>query len=250
MYLQAILAVALAACGEQSQERPLHVLAASSLRESLEVVGQGWTASGQGPVTFSFEASSRLARQIEAGVPADAYFAADDAWMDYLEARKLVVSTTRSAWLGNTLVAVVPRNSTHHVTGPANLTAPTILHLALAGEDVPAGRYARAALAHQGAGISRLVSGDNVRSVLRWVANGEAEAGVVYGTDARVEPAVKVAFTFPAESHPPITYPAAVLSGASHPEAASAFLDWCKGPEATMTFAAAGFILTPATPGE
>ena len=222
---------------------------ASSLRESLEKVGQGWTASGHGPVTFSFEASSRLARQIEAGNPADAYIAADEAWMDYLETRQLIVSKTRSAWLGNTLVAVLPRDSTLELTGPSELTVPKIRHLAVAGEDVPAGRYARAALEPFAAGGPKLVSGDNVRTVLRWVATGEAEAGVVYGTDARVEPAVKVAFTFPPDSHAPIAYPAAVLSAASQPQAAAAFLEWCKGPEAMTIFAGAGFTPTAATPG-
>lgn len=221
---------------------PLVVLAASSLTESLTAVGAAWAQAGHPPLTFSFDASSKLARQIEAGAPADLFFSADGEWMDALAAKGLVATDTRVDLLGNRLVTVVRADGGWAPTGPEALGGPALLHLALAGESVPAGRYAQAALTATGAWAAvapRVVRADNVRAALTWVATGQAEAGVVYATDARVEPRVTVAFVFPEATHPPIVYPAAALSDA--PAEARAFLDWCQGPEARAIFAAAGF---------
>lgn len=229
---------------------PIVVLAASSLTETLQAVAGAWTAKGHPAVTFSFDASSRLAKQVEAGVPADAFFSADTDWMDFVDRKGLIDPSTRKNLLGNTLVAVVPRASSIVVTGPADLAKPEIRHLALAGENVPAGKYARAALAALGAwdGVkSRVVSGDNVRSVLGWVATGEAEAGVVYGTDARVASSLKVAFTFPSTAYPAIVYPVAVLKNAPQATHAAAFLAYCASAEGMAVFAAAGFSAAPLT---
>ncbi len=219
-------------------------LAASSLTEVLPAVAARWTARGNPPITFSFDASSRLAKQVEAGAPADAFVSADEAWMDYLVQRDLIDRATRADLVGNTLVAVLPAASTAAVAGAADLARPGIARLGLGGETVPAGRYARAALRAadvEQALAGRIVSGDNVRTVLGWVATGEVDAGVVYTTDARVEPRVRVAFTFPAGSHPPVVYPGAVVRGAVNASSAAAFLAYCRGPEAAAVFAAAGF---------
>ncbi len=227
---------------------PLTVLAAASLTEALQEVGAAWERQGNGPVTFSFDASSRLARQVEAGVPADVFVSADLAWMDTLEDKGLVAPGSRVVLLGNTLVAVVRQDAAFVPASPADLANPAIRHLALAGENVPAGRYARAALRSLGAWDAvegRVVSGDDVRTTLAWVAGGEAEAGVVYGTDAEVEPRVRVAFTFPAGSHPAITYPAAVLQGSAHPDDARRFVAFCTSEEARALFAAQGFLPAP-----
>lgn len=226
----------------------LVVLAASSLTETLNTVAGAWTAAGHPPVTLSFDASSRLATQIEAGAPADAFFSADEVWMDHLAGKGLIDPATRADLLGNTLVAVLPRASPLALSGAQDLGRPQIRRLALAGENVPAGRYARAALGSLGAWdavSARVVSGDNVRAVLGWVAKGEADAGVVYATDARVEPAVKVAFPFPATSHPAIVYPAAVVQGSARAAEAADFLRYCRGPEAMAVFLAAGFTSAP-----
>lgn len=226
----------------------LTVLAAASLTDVLPKVATAWKASGGGDVAFSFDASSRLAKQVEAGVPADAFFSADREWMDYLEQRGLLTPGTRGDLLGNALVLVVPSGAAWVPKSAADLASPSLEHLALAGENVPAGRYARAALQSQGAWDAvkdRVVSGDNVRTTLAWVAKGEAEAGTVYTTDARVEPRVKVAFTFPETSHPPIVYPAAALKSSAHPKAAAAFLTFCRGKEARALFEAAGFTVLP-----
>lgn len=227
---------------------PLVVLAASSLTESLQAVGAAWAARGHPPVTFSFDASSRLARQVEMGAPADAFFSADREWMDYLEERRRIDPATRADLLGNVLVAIRPLGSTLALRSPGDLAAPGVRRLALAGENVPAGRYARAALGSVGvwgAVQSRVVSGDNVRTVLGWVAAGEAEAGVVYRTDARVERKVEVAYTFPAGTHPPIVYPMAVVAGAAHAQAAADFLAYCRSAEAWVVFDGAGFTAPP-----
>lgn len=229
-------------------EPGLTVLAASSLTDALQQVGRAWTQAGHPPITFSFDASSRLARQVEAGAPADVYFAADQEWMDHLATRGLVDPATRVDLLGNTLVVVVPAASTLVVTGVADLARPEVQHLALAGEPVPAGRYARAALRTLGgweAVQGRVVSGDNVRATLAWVAAGEAEAGVVYATDARIEPRVKVAWTLPASAHPPVVYPAAVVTTSKNHVEAASFLSFCKSMDAMTLFRAAGFTPPP-----
>ena len=230
---------------------PLSVLAAASLSEALQAVAQAWQAQGNGAVTLSFDGSSRLARQVEAGMPADAFFSADLAWMDHLDRQGLLQPGSQRALLGNSLVAVVRRDAVPVPASAADLAGPGIERLALAGENVPAGRYARAALASLGAwqGVAdRVVVGDDVRTALAWVATGEAQAGVVYATDARVEPRVQVAFPFPAGSHPPIVYPAAVLRGAAHPQDAARFLDFCQSAQARALFAAAGFTMAGSTP--
>ncbi len=244
-----MIAAWLASVWARAAEPGLTVLAASSLTESLQQVGAAWAAAGHPPVTFSFDASSRLARQIEAGAPADLFFSADAEWMDHLATGGLVDPATRVDLLGNTLVVVVPAASTLSVAGVADLARPEVRHLALAGDSVPAGRYARAALGALGgwdAVKDRVVSGDNVRTTLAWVAGGEAEAGLVYGTDARVEPRVKAVWTVPATAHPPIVYPAAVVASSGRRSDAAAFLAFCRSAPAMAVFGAAGF--TPAAP--
>jgi molybdate transport system substrate-binding protein len=220
------------------------VLAASSLTESLQAVGASWTAAGHPKVTFSFDASSRLAKQIEAAAPADLFFSADTDWMDYLAQRGLIDEPTRVNVLGNSLVVVVPAASTATFGSVKNLSRPEVTHLALAAETVPAGKYARAALTSAGiweAVNNRVVNGENVRTVLGWVASNEAEAGFVYATDAKIEPKVKVALIVPVASYPPIVYPAAIVKSAAHARDATEFLAYCKSAEGMEVFLAAGF---------
>jgi molybdate transport system substrate-binding protein len=236
---------------EAGNPDPIVVLAASSLKETLPVVAAAWTAKGHPPVSFRFDASSRLARQIEAGVPADAFVSADTDWMDALERKGLLVPGTRRDLVGNTLVAVVPAGSGLALASPSDLARPEVARLGLAGENVPAGKYGRAALRSFGVGDAvegRVVNGDTVRTVARWVATEEVSAGIVYATDARVEPRVKVAFPFPAGSHPAIVYPMAVLKDAAHAREAASFLEACSSPEGRAVFLAAGFTAAPSGP--
>lgn len=243
-----LLAVSAQPSRADAPSRPLTVLAASSLTESLQRVGDAWKGKGNGAVTFSFDASSKLAKQVEGGVPADLFFAADLEWMDHLDGKGLLAPHSRVVLLGNALVAVVRADAPFVPPDARGLASPAVSRLALAGENVPAGKYARAALRSAGAWDAvedRVVVGDNVRTTLGWVASGEADAGVVYATDARVEPKVKVAFTFPASSHPAIVYPAAALRSSAHVDDAKRFLAFCQSPEAKAIFASAGFLPAP-----
>jgi len=237
----------------QSASGPLTILAASSLTEALQAVADAWQAQGNRPVVLSFGASSKLARQVEAGAPADIFVSADREWIDYLEEKRLMTPGTLVPLAGNRLVAIAAPGLEFVPTDVSGLSAPTIHHLALAGEAVPAGRYARAALRSLGAWAAlsdRVVSGDNVRSTLSWVASGEAEAGIVYATDLRVEPQVQLAFVLPEDSYPPIVYPAAALRSSPHQEDAVRFLAFCMMERGQSIFAAAGFLPAPAmTPG-
>lgn len=203
------------------------VLAAASLQEALTAAADAYAATGQPRPVVSFAASSALARQIEAGAPADLFVSADAQWMDFVATRGLLRPGTRATLVTNRLVLVAP------VAQPLNLR---IAHrfglaaalgdgrLAMADPDsVPAGRYGRAALTSLGVWAAvepRVVRADNVRAALAFVSRGEAKAGIVYATDARADHGVRVAGMFPASSHPPIVYPVAVLGRSTNPGAA------------------------------
>jgi molybdate transport system permease protein len=228
-------------------ERPdssLLVLAAASLADLLPRIAALWEGVGGGPVRFSFDATSRLASQTLQGVPADIFFSADRQWMDWVEERGGIRQGTRVDLMGNGMVAVVPRSSAFVPATPEELSSPALRNLAMAGENVPAGRYGKAALESAGVWetvVGRVVRAGNVRGALEWVALGEAQAGIVYRTDALSDARVEIAFGFPAGSHPPITYPVAVLRDALNPEASVAFLGFCQSPEVEEMIRAAGF---------
>jgi len=236
-------AIAAAAPAEAAREgAAITVFAAASLADAVDEVSRAFTAdtgtAGAGlsahiPVRTSYAASSVLARQIEAGAPADVFISADVEWMVYLEKRRLLRPGTWHALLGNRLVLIAPAASNVRVT-----LAPHVdLMAALAGgrlatgdpDSVPAGRYAQAALTWLGVWeqiAPGLVRAENVRAALEYVARGEASLGIVYRTDALAEKRVRVVDTFPGDSHPPIVYPVALTAGAA-PEAAAfeAFLE-------------------------
>jgi molybdate transport system substrate-binding protein len=223
---------------------PITVLAASSLTQVLPEVAEAWKKQGGREIVFSFEASSRLAKQIEAGIPADIFFSADTAWMEFLSQKGKIDSATRTSLLSNRMVVVVPNDSIFHPTSSAELLVPQLKHFALAGESVPAGKFARAAL--KSGGVleklqDKIVNADSVRGALAWVAKKEAEAGIVFQTDARIEPRVKVAFTFGEGSHPKIEYPVAVIRGTQRLIESKNFIEFCKSSEAQKIFEAAGF---------
>ncbi|MGD8322053.1 MAG: molybdate ABC transporter permease subunit [Gemmatimonadota bacterium] len=221
------------------------VLAAASLTDVLPAVARAWEEGGGAPVRFSFAATSRLAPQAIQSTSADLFFSADRTWMDWLVARGGVRPNEVRDFLGNELVAVVPRGR-QPPASPADLAS--VAHLALAGENVPAGRYAQEALEATGVWSSvrdKVVRGGSVRGTLEWVARGEADAGIVYRTDAVAQPRVTVAFTFAPDTHAPVRYPAAVLARAPRPEAARAFLSFAAGPEARAIFRGAGFVVDP-----
>lgn len=227
-------------------EKALTVFAAASLTNALQDLGDAFTKDSSIPVRFSFAASSTLARQIENGSRADLFFSADLEWMDYLQARNLIQAATRHDVLGNQLVLVAPLSS--------KISLKIAPHFALAAavgggrlatgdpDSVPVGRYAHEALANLGVWdqvAPRLVRTDSVRSALAFVDRGEAELGIVYRTDAMVDKNVRVVDTFPADSHMPIVYPAALTAGAGAD--AAKFLAYVRGPAGDLTFKHYGF---------
>ena len=248
--------IAAAAPAQAAPEGPtITVFAAASLADALNEVARAFSAGagtvGAGaatrlPVRTSFAASSVLAKQIEAGAPADVFISADVEWMDYLEKRQLVRAGTRHPLLGNRLVLIAPAAS----DGRVRLAPPGGFTAALAGgrlatgdpDSVPVGRYAQAAFTTLGIWeqvAPQLVRAENVRAALEYVARGEATLGVVYRTDALAEKRVRVVDTFPADSHPPIVYPMALTAGAA-PEAAS-FEAFLESNAAREIFARYGF---------
>lgn len=246
-----ILALSVAAT-EEAKSAPaatdtVVVFAAASLKNALDAVGKQWTAATGRKVTFSFAASAPLAKQIEAGAPADMFVSADLKWMDYAAEKKLIKPDTRVTLLGNKLVLVAPSDSktTIKIAKGFDL-AGAIGDGKLATGDpksVPAGTYAKAALTSLGvwdAVAPKIAGTDSVRSALAFVARGEANFGIVYQTDANSEPKVKVVDTFPADSHPPIVYPFAITATSQNP-AASDFMAFLKTAPAAKVFEAEGF---------
>jgi molybdate transport system substrate-binding protein len=221
--LAAALAILLAAClaataPARAQPAPLTVFAAASLKNALDDVDAAYTGQRHGPVRASYAASSALARQIEQGGPADVFISADADWMDYLAQKGLIAPASRRDVLTNHLALIAPAASTVRLTIKPGFALAAALgdgRLAIAGPDVPAGRYGRAAL--QALGVwdqvkDHLALAENVRAALAFVALGETPLGVVYDTDAKTEPKVRIVGLFPDASHPRIVYPAARVS--------------------------------------
>ncbi|MGE4432145.1 MAG: molybdate ABC transporter substrate-binding protein [Sphingobium sp.] len=227
--------------------KPPLVLAAASLQESLEAAASSWAAKGHARPVLSFAASSALARQIDAGAPADLFLSADEAWMDYVAARKRIVAGTRLSFLHNRLVLIAPVASSVRLTiAPRFPLARALGRGRLAMADpaaVPAGKYGKAALQKLGVWSSvetRIASAENVRAAMALVERGAAPLGIVYATDARASAKVRVVGTFPATSHPPISYPVARLAASTSPEA-EGFRRFLISREGKAIFARYGF---------
>ena len=225
------------------------VMAASSLTDAMKELGQIWAAKGHPVPRFSYGASSALARQIEQGAPADIFASADEPWADYLQQRDLLVPGTRTSPLGNTLVLIAP-------VEPAGAPVAIGPGVDLGGRlgpngriatgdpaSVPVGKYAEAALRSLGvwdAVAPRIARAENVRAALLLVERGEAPLGIVYATDAAASKGVRVVGTFPEGSHPPVSYPFALLKRGDTPEA-RALLTFLTGPEAAPVYRRLGF---------
>jgi len=231
-------------------DKPLVVFAAASLTDAINEVGAAFTRETGIPIKSSYAASSALAKQIEAGAPADLFMAADEDWMDYLDKKYLVVKSTRHDLLGNKLVLIAPADSTAKVkitTGPALVKSIGGARVATGDPDsVPVGKYAKAALTQMGAWEAfepKLVRAENVRAALAYVARGEAPFGIVYLTDALIEKKVKTLDTFPAATHAPILYPVALTSRAKENANAQQFEKYLSSKSAAETFKKYGFTL-------
>jgi molybdate transport system substrate-binding protein len=205
-----------------AQDKTVTVFAAASMKNALDDVNAAYTAKTGVKITASYAASSALAKQIEQGAPADIFISADTDWMDYAIGKKNISEPSRVNLLGNSIVLIAPKDSKID-----NVNIGAGFDLAkLAGDgkiatgdvkSVPVGKYAKAALEKLGswqAAEPKFAMAESVRAALTLVARGEAPLGIVYSTDARVEPGVKVVGTFPADSHPAIIYPVAATTTA------------------------------------
>ena len=223
------------------------VFAAASLTDALRSIAPAWEKTTGHRVVFNFAGSNALARQIRAGAPADLFLSADDAQMDVLEKEGLVVPGTRRSILSNVLVVVTLAGAAPALSSARDLARPAVRRLALADpRGVPAGVYAKAWLGKTGvwtAVAPKVLPAENVRAALAAVESGDADAGIVFATDARASRRVAVAFAAPPGEAPAIEYPFALLKDAPSPAAARAFLDHLAGPAAADTFRKAGFLV-------
>lgn len=205
-----------------AEDKTITVFAAASMKNALDEVDAAYTARTGTKFSVSYAASSVLAKQIEQGAPADVFVSADTDWMDYAISKKTINEPSRVNLLGNSIVLIAPKDSKLD-----NVAIAQGFDLAkLAGDgriatgdvkSVPAGKYAKAALTSLGAWQAaepKFAMAESVRAALTLVARGEANLGIVYSTDAKVEPGVKIIGTFPADSHPAIIYPVAATATA------------------------------------
>jgi molybdate transport system substrate-binding protein len=237
---------------------PVVVFAAASLKNALDDAAVAWAKENGKTARISYAGSNTLAKQIEAGAPADLFISADQAWMDDVGRAGLLKPGSRIDLLRNALVLIGP-GPKNAGSDPRVALAPdlgTTLTKLLGGgklamatiDAVPAGRYGKAALEKLGAWEvvkGQVAQADNVRAALLLVARGEAPLGIVYATDAVADPSVQVLATFPPDSHPPIVYPAAVIQGSRNPEAA-VLLRYLRGPAARSAFEHQGFSVVEA----
>ena len=231
-----------------AEDTTLTVFAAASMKNALDDIDAAFTAKTGVKVNASYAASSTLAKQIEHGAPADVFVSADTDWMDYATARKNINEATRVSLLGNSIVLIAPKDS--------KIDSVTIGHgfdlAKLAGDGkiatgdvnaVPVGKYSKAALEKLGAWQAaepKFAMADSVRAALTLVARGEAVLGIVYSTDVKVEPGVKIVGTFPADSHPPIIYPVAATTTAK--SEAKDYLDYLHSSAAKAVLEKYGFV--------
>lgn len=248
-----ILCLQLALPGQAAAQQRVTIFAAASMKNALDAASAAWTQKSGIRTSISYAATSALAKQIEAGAPADVFISADAEWMDYLEERDLIQDESRTDLLGNRIVLIA-------ASGAASVTiAPGFDLLGLLGDGrlamaspdaVPAGRYGKAAL--QALGVwdvveSRVAGAENVRAALQYVSRGEAPYGIVYETDAKADPGVAVAGIFPEDTYPPVVYPVALLKEGGS-SASADYLEFLKSAEAGALFEAEGFKVLAASP--
>ena len=231
-----------------SAQSTITVFAASSLTDSMKAVADAWQGKTGSKVTLSFGASNTLAQQIDQGAGADIYMSADSDWMDFLVKNNRIANDTRKNLLGNRLVLIGGSASKPLTIAPKFALAAALgdSKLALADPNaVPAGKYGKAALTALGVWDSvadKIAPAENVRVALTYVSRGEAPYGIVYETDAKVDPGVHVVGVFPENTHPAIVYPVALTKSAA--PAAKDFLAFLSGPESKAIFEKAGFSLS------
>ena len=244
-----VLVVALAALAGPTcaQSKNVVILAAASLKNALDDASTAWTKQSGKTTKISYAASSQLAKQIEAGIPADLFISADVPWVDYVAERKLIKPGSRFDFLGNEIVLIARKDSKIDLRIDKDFALRAALgegRLAMANVDtVPAGKYGKASLQALGVWSSvadRVAQAENVRMAMTLVSRGEAPLGIVYRTDAAVDSNVRIVGTFPASSHPPIIYPMALLASSTNPDA-EALVAYLKSSQARPFFEKQGF---------
>jgi molybdate transport system substrate-binding protein len=251
--LQRFLVFALSVAFLQSHAAQVRVFAAASLTDSLKEIASAYEKGSGDKIVFNFGASSTLARQIQEGAPADIFFSADEAKMDGLEAKGLIENGTRKDRLSNSLVIVVSAENGAAINSPQDLANPSIKRVALGDpRAVPIGVYAREYLEKLklwDAVRPKVVATENVRAALAAVEAGNADASIVYKTDAAISKKVKVAFEVPLEEGPKIKYPMAMLKDAKEPQTAKKFLEHLSSELAGEVFKKFGFIVMESAKG-
>jgi molybdate transport system substrate-binding protein len=247
LFSKAFVALTLAMAASSLRATELRVFAAASLTDALKEIASDYQKRSGDKIAFNLQASSTLARQIEAGAPVDIFFSADEAKMDDLEKKGLIVAGTRKNLLSNSLVIVVPREGGISVTGPRDLATDKIQRIALAQPDsVPAGIYAREYMQKESLWSSvkpKVIPTENVRAALAAVESGNVDAGIVYKTDAAISSKVKVAYEVPQGEGPKIRYPVAAVKDSSNLESAHKFLEYLSSAPALEVFRKRGFVV-------
>ena len=231
----------------KAQDGDVVVFAAASLKNALDAINAQWQKETGKKAAISYGASPALAKQLEQAAPARMFISADLDWMDYVAQKNLIKPETRSNLLGNRIVLIAPKDKAQAIEIKPGFDLAKIVgdgRLAMANVDaVPAGKYGKAALENLGAWASvssKVAQAENVRAALLLVSRGEAPAGIVYQTDAASDPNVGIIGAFPENTHPPIIYPIALTTNATHPDAA-ALLAYIRSDRAKPLFEVQGF---------
>lgn len=246
------LAPAAAACGGNKAagsgaKREVCVSAAASLTDCVTELGNLFMKENpEAKLLLNFGSSGKLQQQIEQGAPADVFISAGQKQMNALEAKDLVDKGSRVNLLKNEVVLIVPKDSKLGLKDFRDVTRGDVKMVAIGEASVPAGQYAEEIFRHLGiwdAVTAKANYGQDVRNVLAWVEEGQADCGVVYATDAAITDKVKIAAKAPDGSHKPVIYPAAVMKNAAQPELAKAFMKFIKSDEAAKVFERCGFTM-------
>jgi molybdate transport system substrate-binding protein len=248
IFLLTLLIALIGASPPVAARETITVFAAASLKNALDEADAAFTRATGVEVTASYEASSALTKQIEQGAPADVFISADLRWMDYASKHKLIKPDSRFNLLGNKLVLIARKDSKiDHIDIAKGFDIAKLAgdgRIAVADvKAVPAGLYAKAALISLGAWTAvepKLAQAENVRATLAFVARGETPLGIVYATDAKIEPKVKIIGVFPDGSYPPIIYPVAATTASKNPQA-KRYLRFLRTPAARTIFEKYGF---------
>ncbi|NCB37000.1 MAG: molybdate ABC transporter substrate-binding protein [Clostridia bacterium] len=240
-----MMAAPMAAPAARGEKTELYVLAAASLTDVMAQIAESYKeVAPEVGITFVFDSSGTLQSQIEAGATADVFVSAAQRQMDALEEGGLIKKKSRKDLLLNQVVLILPASSELALSSFEDVAGDLVKMIAIGDESVPVGQYTQQIYEYLGtwdAIKAKANLGGNARAVLSWVASGDVDCGVVYATDAASTVGVKVVAQAPEGSHTPVIYPAAVVEGSQHAEAAQAFLDYLSSDTARSLFIAAGF---------